>query len=86
MSVDPMTEAHNNLDLTGNILANGANISGDFAMRFVMSARERLDRHAEPKAGTSCDHCGHTWPCPDALTEFKTLGVDPYGDDDEDSA
>jgi hypothetical protein len=82
---DLLAEANQALDDTGNAVAHGANITGDYTMRLVIAAREILGRHAPRACGHCpdnrshwlCSHCGmaHNWPCPDVEAVFKVLAV-----------
>jgi hypothetical protein len=74
-----------NLDLTGQVMANGATIAPDYVMRTVIAMRERAKRHTwhpHRLLGPQCDWCGRDWPCADVRTDLTVLGIDPEGDDD----
>lgn len=77
---DLLAEANRALTDTGNAVAHGANITGDYTMRLLIAARGILDRHAPMDyAGLGqypvCVKCGDQWPCVDVRAVFKVLAV-----------
>lgn len=78
------------LDGIGCAGAAGATFAPDLTMRFVVAARERLNRH-RPCSGCDgtgvhpiyCHRCAQHYPCDEVQADMAVLGMrDDEGDDD----